>query len=90
MNCARQFECTITGLVEFAGNVSLEEIFMAVPTRKYIFPCSIAHIDTTQIVPASRLVSGITGFAVQPNKAIVGANAFAHELWYSSRRRYQK
>jgi len=51
---------------------------MSVRTRKDIFPCSVAHIDTTQIVPASRLVSGITGFAVQPNKAIVGANAFAH------------
>jgi 2-isopropylmalate synthase len=52
---------------------------MAVRTRKDIFPCSVEHIDTTQIVPTSRLVSGITGFAVQPNKAIVGVNAFAHE-----------
>jgi len=79
MNGARQVECTINGLGERAGNASLEEIVMAVRTRQDIFPCSIDHIDTTQIVPASRLVSGITGFAVQPNKAIVGANAFAHE-----------
>ncbi len=79
MNGARQVECTINGLGERAGNASLEEIVMAVKTRKDIFPCSIEHIDTTQIVPASRLVSGITGFAVQPNKAIVGVNAFAHE-----------
>lgn len=79
MNGARQVECTINGLGERAGNASLEEIVMAVKTRHDIFPCSIEHIDTTQIVPASRLVSGITGFAVQPNKAIVGANAFAHE-----------
>ncbi len=79
MNGARQVECTINGLGERAGNASLEEIVMAVRTRKDIFPCSVEHIDTTLIVPASRLVSGITGFAVQPNKAIVGANAFAHE-----------
>jgi len=78
MNGARQVECTINGLGERAGNASLEEVVMAVKTRKDIFPCSTA-IDTTQIVPTSRLVSGITGFAVQPNKAIVGANAFAHE-----------
>ncbi len=52
---------------------------MAVKTRKDVFACNVDHIDTTQIVPASRLVSSITGFAVQPNKAIVGANAFAHE-----------
>ena len=75
---ARQVECTINGLGERAGNASLEEIVMAVRTRQDIFPCD-THIDTTQIVPASRLVSGITGFPVQPNKAIVGANAFAHE-----------
>lgn len=79
MNGARQVECTINGLGERAGNASLEEIVMAVRTRHDIFPCSVSHIDTTLIVPASRLVSGITGFAVQPNKAIVGANAFAHE-----------
>jgi len=78
MHGARQVECTINGLGERAGNASLEEIVMAVKTRKDVFPC-VTRIDTTQIVPASRLVSGITGFPVQPNKAIVGANAFAHE-----------
>ena len=78
MNGARQVECTINGLGERAGNASLEEIVMAVRTRQDVFPCT-TRIDTTQIVPASRLVSSITGFPVQPNKAIVGANAFAHE-----------
>ena len=78
MNGARQVECTVNGLGERAGNASLEEIVMAVRTRKDVFPCE-TRIDTTQIVPASKLVSGITGFPVQPNKAIVGANAFAHE-----------
>jgi len=78
MNGARQVECTINGLGERAGNSSLEEIVMAVRTRRDVFPCD-TRIDTTQIVPASKLVSGITGFPVQPNKAIVGANAFAHE-----------
>jgi 2-isopropylmalate synthase len=78
MNGARQVECTINGLGERAGNASLEEIVMAVKTRKDIFACT-TRIDTTQIVAASKLVSGITGFPVQPNKAIVGANAFAHE-----------
>jgi len=77
-NGARQVECTINGLGERAGNASLEEIVMAVRTRQDIFACDTG-IDTTQIVPASRLVSNITGFPVQPNKAIVGANAFAHE-----------
>jgi 2-isopropylmalate synthase len=75
---ARQVECTINGLGERAGNAALEEIVMAVHTRKDVFPCD-TYLDTTQIVPASRLVAGITGFPVQPNKAIVGANAFAHE-----------
>jgi 2-isopropylmalate synthase len=79
MNGARQVECTINGLGERAGNASLEEIVMAVSTRRDIFDCSVDQLDRTQIVPCSRLVSGITGFAVQPNKAIVGANAFAHE-----------
>jgi 2-isopropylmalate synthase len=78
MNGARQVECTINGLGERAGNASLEEIVMAVRTRKDVFPCT-TRLDTTQIVPASKLVSSITGFPVQPNKAIVGANAFAHE-----------
>ncbi len=75
---ARQVECTINGLGERAGNASLEEIVMAVRTRRDVFPCD-TRIDTTQIVTASKLVSGITGFPVQPNKAIVGANAFSHE-----------
>ncbi|MDD9808156.1 MAG: 2-isopropylmalate synthase [Gammaproteobacteria bacterium] len=75
---ARQVECTINGLGERAGNASLEEIVMTVHTRQDVFDCDTG-IDTTQIVPVSRLVSGITGFPVQPNKAIVGANAFAHE-----------
>ncbi len=78
MNGARQIECTINGLGERAGNASLEEIVMAVRTRQDLFPCE-TRIDATHIVPASKLVSGITGFPVQPNKAIVGANAFAHE-----------
>jgi 2-isopropylmalate synthase len=75
---ARQVECTINGLGERAGNASLEEVVMAVKTRSDIFDVETG-IDTTQIVPASRLVSQITGYPVQPNKAIVGANAFAHE-----------
>ena len=78
MEGARQVECTINGLGERAGNAALEEIVMAVRTRQDIFGCE-TRIDSTQIVPASKLVSGITGFPVQPNKAIVGANAFAHE-----------
>ena len=78
LNGARQVECTINGLGERAGNAALEEIVMAVHTRQDVFDCTTG-IDTTQIVPTSRLVSNITGFAVQPNKAIVGANAFAHE-----------
>ncbi len=78
MNGARQVECTINGLGERAGNASLEEVVMSVRTRKDIFECN-TEIDATQIVPTSRLVASITGFPVQPNKAIVGANAFAHE-----------
>ena len=78
LNGARQVECTINGLGERAGNASLEEVVMAVRTRQDVFPCD-SGLDTTQIVTCSRLVSGITGFPVQPNKAIVGANAFAHE-----------
>jgi 2-isopropylmalate synthase len=74
---ARQVECTINGLGERAGNTSLEEVVMAVCTRRDFFKLDVG-IDTTQIVPASKLVSGITGFPVQPNKAVVGANAFAH------------
>jgi 2-isopropylmalate synthase len=78
LNGARQVECTINGLGERAGNAALEEVVMAVQTRQDIFPCKTG-LDTTQIMTCSRLVSGITGFSVQPNKAIVGANAFAHE-----------
>ncbi|MGH8644085.1 MAG: 2-isopropylmalate synthase [Gammaproteobacteria bacterium] len=78
MNGARQVECTINGLGERAGNAALEEIAMAVRTRQDEFPCEVG-LDTTQILHCSRLVSNITGFPVQPNKAIVGANAFAHE-----------
>ena len=75
---ARQIECTINGLGERAGNTSLEEVVMAVRTRQDVFGCD-TNIDATNILAASRLVSSITGFVVQPNKAIVGANAFAHE-----------
>ena len=75
---ARQVECTINGLGERAGNASLEEIVMGIRTRHDRLGVTTG-LDTTQIVPASRLVSSVTGFPVQPNKAIVGANAFAHE-----------
>ena len=78
LNGARQVECTINGLGERAGNASLEEIVMAVKVRQDVFKCD-TRIDTTQIVTTSRLVSQITGYPVQPNKAVVGANAFAHE-----------
>ena len=78
INGARQVECTINGLGERAGNAALEEIVMSVRTRRDVFTCD-TNIDTSQIVNCSRLVSTITGFPVQPNKAIVGANAFAHE-----------
>jgi len=74
---ARQIECTMNGLGERAGNTSLEEVVMALRTRKDFFNLN-TNIDTTHIVPTSRLVSQITGFVVQPNKAVVGANAFAH------------
>ncbi len=78
MHGARQIECTINGLGERAGNASLEEIVMAVKTRQDLYPVD-TRIVTEHIVPTSRMVSRITGFPVQPNKAIVGANAFAHE-----------
>ena len=74
---ARQIECTINGLGERAGNCALEEVVMAVRTRRDYFKLELG-IDVSQIVPASRLVSQTTGFVVQPNKAVVGANAFAH------------
>ena len=75
---ARQVECTINGLGERAGNAALEEVAMAVRTRRDVFACD-HRLDTKHIMQASRLVSAVTGFPVQPNKAIVGANAFAHE-----------
>ncbi|GGH56277.1 2-isopropylmalate synthase [Comamonas phosphati] len=74
---ARQVECTINGLGERAGNCSLEEIVMAVKTRKDYFGLDL-NIDPQHILAASRMVSQTTGFVVQPNKAVVGANAFAH------------
>ena len=74
---ARQVECTINGLGERAGNCSLEEVVMAVKTRRDYFGLEVG-IDASQILAASRLVSQTTGFVVQPNKAVVGANAFAH------------
>jgi len=75
---ARQVECTINGIGERAGNASLEEIVMALRTRKDLYDL-LTQIDTTQIYKTSRMVSELTGFAVQPNKAVVGANAFRHE-----------
>ncbi|MFC2014904.1 2-isopropylmalate synthase [Chloroflexota bacterium] len=75
---ARQVECTINGIGERAGNASLEEIVMGIKTRQDFYNLTTG-IDTTQIYNASRLVSELTGFMVQPNKAIVGANAFRHE-----------
>ena len=74
---ARQVECTINGLGERAGNCSLEEVVMAVKTRRDYFGLDV-RVDPSQIVPASKMVSQTTGFVVQPNKAVVGANAFAH------------
>jgi len=75
---ARQVECTINGLGERAGNAAMEEIVMALRTRQNTMPYATSVV-TENITKASRLVSAITGFVVQPNKAIVGANAFAHE-----------
>ena len=75
---ARQVECTINGIGERAGNASLEEIVMALHVRADRLPFTTG-IDTTELYPASQLLSSIVGFDVQPNKAIVGRNAFAHE-----------
>ncbi len=75
---ARQIECTVNGLGERAGNAAMEEILMALRTRPDRLPY-YSDVKTEYIIKASRLISSITGFAVQPNKAIVGANAFAHE-----------
>ncbi|QDU55262.1 2-isopropylmalate synthase [Aeoliella mucimassa] len=77
-NGAGQIECTINGIGERAGNCSLEEIVMALKTRSDFYHCETG-IDTTRLVPTSRLVSSVTGLEVQRNKAIVGRNAFAHE-----------
>ena len=77
-NGARQVECTVNGIGERAGNTSLEEVVMALYTKNIVYGL-VTGIQTTQLVPASRMVSEITGMMVQPNKAIVGANAFAHE-----------
>ncbi len=77
-NGARQVECTINGIGERAGNAALEEIVMILRTRKDRFSAETG-IVTEKIYPTSRLITSITGVSVQPNKAIVGANAFAHE-----------
>jgi 2-isopropylmalate synthase len=77
-NGARQVECTVNGIGERAGNASMEEIVMALKTRRDFFSYDVGVV-TEQIYPASRLLSSITGILVPPNKAIVGANAFAHE-----------
>lgn len=77
-NGARQVEVTLNGIGERAGNTSLEEVVMAIKTRKNVFNLD-TNIDTTQIIKTSQMVSAFTGMLVQPNKAIVGANAFAHE-----------
>jgi 2-isopropylmalate synthase len=77
-NGARQVECTVNGIGERAGNASLEEIVMALKVRKDIFDFE-TNINTKEIVNTSKLVSGYTGVIIQPNKAIVGENAFAHE-----------
>lgn len=77
-NGARQVECTINGIGERAGNASLEELVMILRTRKHLFPAE-TRIVAEKIYPTSKLITSITGVPVQPNKAIVGANAFAHE-----------
>jgi len=77
-NGAEQVECTINGIGERAGNASMEEIVMALDTRKDIFRCTTS-INTKELYKTSRLVSKLTGIMVQPNKAIVGRNAFSHE-----------
>lgn len=77
-NGARQVEVAVNGIGERAGNTSLEEVVMALETRKQFFQIG-TQIETTQLIPVSKLVSTVTGMSVQPNKSIVGANAFAHE-----------
>ena len=76
---ARQVECTVNGIGERAGNTSMEEVVMAIKTRPDVFHGLDTNIVTTEIYPASRLLSSTIGVSVQPNKAIVGDNAFAHE-----------
>jgi 2-isopropylmalate synthase len=78
-NGARQVECTVNGIGERAGNAALEEIVMGIKTRSDFYKNINTDVDTTQIYKSSRLVSELTGFVVQPNKAIIGANAFRHE-----------
>ncbi len=78
LNGAGQIECTVNGIGERAGNCSMEEVVMALRTRRDIFDAD-TNINTKEIIRSSRLVTKITGMSVQPNKAIVGANAFAHE-----------
>jgi len=75
---ATQLECTINGIGERAGNAAVEEVVMAIKTRPHLYDMDV-RMDTTQIYRSSKLISRITGVSVQPNKAIVGANAFAHE-----------
>ena len=79
LNGAGQIECTVNGLGERAGNASLEEIVMAIKTRPDVFKGVYTSVNTKAIYKTSRLVSKLTGMPVQPNKAIVGSNAFAHE-----------
>jgi len=79
LNGARQVECTINGLGERAGNAALEEIVMAIKVRRDLFEGIDTRINTKEIYPTSRLVANVTGIEPQPNKAIVGKNAFAHE-----------
>ncbi len=79
MGGARQVECTINGIGERAGNAALEEIVMALQVRGDLSPVSVEHIRTQHLNRISKLVAGLAGMSVQPNKAIVGANAFAHE-----------
>jgi 2-isopropylmalate synthase len=76
---ARQVECTVNGIGERAGNTSMEEVVMAIKTRRDVYQGLDTNIVTTEIYPASRLLSSVIGVSVQPNKAIVGDNAFAHE-----------
>jgi len=78
-NGARQIECTVNGIGERAGNTSLEEVVMALRTRRDVFKDLKTSVKTKEIYRTSRLVSSLTGFTIPPNKAIVGANAFAHE-----------